>query len=409
MNIVALLSKTLGAGGGFDQGLNALLQMRRVAQAGGHEFQVLTTEADNLAHLESLGLQAHHQPFGRRDRLLAHAAGSPLLQSWVRRRRWVGPTEQALQRMGCDLAYFVGPDGRSAALQRTPFIATIWDLCHRDQPEFPEVRDFHEAAARDHEIRHQVCSAVLTLCDARSSAAALAQRYGADPARLLVMPFAPSPALNRPADAAAEAAARAALGLGGGQPYLFYPAQFWAHKNHVRILQALALLRDNDGWRPTVAFAGRDWGNLSHVRATAAALGVQSQLQVLGFVPGDALRALYAGALAVVMPSYFGPTNLPPLEAWTVGTPLVYPAHLREQSADAALAFDADDAASLAEALRPLRDEAVRARLVQAGRARLMAIDAERAAAEQALAEHLARFASRRACWPAGAAQSAAP
>jgi glycosyltransferase involved in cell wall biosynthesis len=399
MNIVALLSKTLGAGGGFDQGLNALLQMQRMARAGGHGLQVLTTESANLPLLAGMGLPSQHQPFGRRDRLLAHAAGSPLLQAAVRRRRWIGPTERALQRMGCDLAYFVAPDGRSAALQRTPFIATIWDLCHRDQPEFPEVREFHETAARDLELRTQVSAAVLTLCDAPSSAAALTQRYGADPARLLVMPFAPSPSVTRAADPAAEAAARAALGLAPGEPYLFYPAQFWAHKNHVRILQALALLRDGDGWRPTVAFAGRDWGNLAHVRTTAAALGLQAQLRVLGFVPGEAMRALYAGALAVVMPSYFGPTNLPPLEAWSVGTPLLYPEHLREQAGDAALGFDADDAASLAAALRALRDDAVRARLVQAGYTRLAAIDAQRAAAEEALAAHLARFAARRACW----------
>jgi glycosyltransferase involved in cell wall biosynthesis len=399
MNIVALLSKSLGAGGGFDQGLNALLQMQRLARAGGHTLVVLTTEAANLALLAQMGFEARHQPFGWADRLLARSGTSPWLRALVRRRRWVGPTERTLQALGCDLAYYVAPDGRSAALQRTPYIATVMDLCHRDQPEFPEVREYHEVAVRDDEIRLQVCSAVLTLCDAPESAAALARRYGADPQRLLAMPYSPSPALARPADPATEAATRAALGLGGPEPYLFYPAQFWAHKNHVRILQALALLRDGDGWQPLVAFAGRDWGNLAHVRATAAALGVESQLRVLGFVPGEALRALYAGALAVVMPTYFGPTNLPPLEAWTVGTPLLYPAHLSGQAGDAALPFDADDAASLAAAMRALRDDTVRARLVQAGHDRLATIDAERVAAEAALSAHLARFAARRGCW----------
>src|SRR5688572_28148468 len=35
--------------------------------------------------------------------------------------------------------------------------------------------------------------------------------------------------------------------------YLFYPAQFWPHKNHKRIVEALALLRDR-GTRVDVVF-----------------------------------------------------------------------------------------------------------------------------------------------------------
>ncbi|MGN5486390.1 glycosyltransferase, partial [Campylobacter coli] len=83
------------------------------------------------------------------------------------------------------------------------------------------------------------------------------------------------------------------------------------------------------------------------------------------------LGALYRGAAALVMPSYFGPTNLPPLEAWAVGTPVIYPEAFKAQAGDAAILFDYDDPRSLAEAIIRLRDEGTRERLRAAGERRL--------------------------------------
>ena len=71
------------------------------------------------------------------------------------------------------------------------------------------------------------------------------------------------------------------------------------------------------------------------------------------------------------MTSYFGPTNLPPLEAWAVGTPVVYPAAFAAQAGNAAILFDYDSPASLAEAIIKVRSTDERARLVEAGKARL--------------------------------------
>jgi len=64
----------------------------------------------------------------------------------------------------------------------------------------------------------------------------------------------------------------------------------------------------------------------------------------LGFVPIEDMRGLYEGSLAIVMPTYFGPTNIPPLEAWTLEKPLIYSTHLAEQAGDAALLIDPNNA-----------------------------------------------------------------
>ena len=48
-----------------------------------------------------------------------------------------------------DLVYFVSPSRLAADLKKLNFIFTIWDLCHRDNPEFPEVKKDNQFETRE--------------------------------------------------------------------------------------------------------------------------------------------------------------------------------------------------------------------------------------------------------------------
>jgi glycosyltransferase involved in cell wall biosynthesis len=180
--------------------------------------------------------------------------------------------------------------------------------------------------------------------------------------------------------------------------YLFYPAQFWAHKNHIRVLQALIALEER-GQHPNVVFAGGDKGNLRHVEQFVAKHGLQAQVRFLGFVPAEDVRGLYEASAAVVMPTYFGPTNVPPLEAWALGKPLVYSTVGAEQAGDAALLVDPDDAEQLASAIEQALEPAKAAELTRLGTLRLQQVEKQRAQAELELIRRLGQFESRRECW----------
>lgn len=99
------------------------------------------------------------------------------------------------------------------------------------------------------------------------------------------------------------------------------------------------------------------------------------------------------------MPTYFGPTNLPPLEAWMMGKPLIYSAHLHEQAGDAAILIDPDNANDLAEALKASMDDRICAELVEKGRKRFQEIKVQRDMAEAELLARLVRFEKRSRCW----------
>ncbi len=109
--------------------------------------------------------------------------------------------------------------------------------------------------------------------------------------------------------------------------YLFYPAQFWPHKNHLRLVEALGILRRRDIRVPLV-LTGSWSGTLRErtfekMMSHARSLNVDEQLTVLGYVPDSDMAGLYRRAAALVFPTFFGPTNLPIVEAWALGCPVV--------------------------------------------------------------------------------------
>ena len=76
----------------------------------------------------------------------------------------------------------------------------------------------------------------------------------------------------------------------------------------------------------------------------------------MGFINNDLLIDIYRNSFALVMPTYFGPTNLPPLEAFKLGIPVIYPdiKEMREQIGDAAKFINLLDPKSLANQIKNL-------------------------------------------------------
>ena len=180
--------------------------------------------------------------------------------------------------------------------------------------------------------------------------------------------------------------------------YFFYPAQFWAHKNHFRIIEAVKLLHE-EGIQCRVVFVGGDQGNYSYINEIIGDYGLRNSIKSLGFIPAEHMSALYKGCLAVVMPTFFGPTNIPPLEAWSIGKPLIYSKHLSDNVGDAAILVDPDDEISLASAMKSMLEESSSEKLVKNGFKRLEEITTMRKEAEKRLISKLLQFKNKRQCW----------
>ncbi|WP_076590907.1 glycosyltransferase family 4 protein [Herminiimonas arsenitoxidans] len=393
MKVVAILENSITAGGGFNQALNAILQMQKICK-GQFEFEVFTSRSENIISLEKLGVNAVVFSLSFVDKLLAKLSLNVWWQSIQSRIKYLGPFEKKLMARGCNLVYFVTPSVISPALQKLNYIVTVWDLCHRDRPEFPEVRNFNQFYARDHYYQNHLSPAVVVLTDSEQLADNISHRYGVDRERLLPMPFAPAPFLER-SELQNDGDVLKKYGLERG--YFFYPAQFWAHKNHIRILEALILLKER-GIQFNVVFAGGDFGNRVHIERFVNQNKLKDQVHFLGFVAAEDMRGLYESCKAVIMPTYFGPTNLPPLEAWMFGKPLIYSLPFGAQAGNAARLVNPDDAHDLASAMNECSDTLFCNAMIQKGSIRLQEINAQRRVAEDGLLLRLMQFEKRQRC-----------
>ena len=277
-----------------------------------------------------------------------------------------------------------------------PYMVVVWDLQHRLQPWFPEVSANGNWQHRDNIYTAVLGRAAAVVVGTQAGKLEVERFFRVDPSRILIMPH-PTP---RFAGAAVESTkpVQEKYGITGG--YLFYPAQFWAHKNHVNLLLALDLLKSRFDGRLSVVFVGADHGNLHHVRATVERLGLADHVYFLGFVPQEDLIDLYRHAFALSYVTFFGPENLPPLEAFALGCPVIASevSGAREQLQDAVLFVDPTSPEQIAEAvMRLASEEGLRRKLTVAGR-KIASARTPEGFVTEALA-FLDRFEAVRRCW----------
>ena len=278
-----------------------------------------------------------------------------------------------------------------------PYIVTVWDLQHRFQPFFPEASVQGEWAKRERKFAATLRRAAYIVSATRDGRDEIERFYQIPSERIKILPY-PTPrfALEFAPASASDVAQKYHL----PEKYLFYPAQFWPHKNHVGILHALDRLRREHQLDLPVVFVGADKGNLLHVKRAAQALHVEDLTYFLGFIPQADLAALYHHALALVFMTFFGPGNLPPLEAFALECPVIASdvTGAAEQIGDAGILVDPKDDLQLALAIKSLHDDPQRrATLIQRGKRRASAWTSDNVV--NGMMSLFDDFAAIRRCW----------
>lgn len=141
------------------------------------------------------------------------------------------------------------------------------------------------------------------------------------------------------------------------EPYFHLPNQFWAHKNHRIVIDALAVIARSR--RPPLVLATgstTDYRNpghynrlMEHVRST----GIGDRFRSLGLVPFDHLGGLMRHCVAVINPSLFEGWSTTVEESKSIGKTVILSdiAVHREQSPERAFYFSPTDANELASLL----------------------------------------------------------
>jgi glycosyltransferase involved in cell wall biosynthesis len=243
-----------------------------------------------------------------------------------------------------------------------PTIVNHFDLLHRDHPElFSQAELWWRSVAYDRSARR----ATLILTSSEYSRKRIVEHLKVKPDRVIAIPLAVDLMRFRPQPEPNEEERLGHLQLPAR--FIFYPASLWAHKNHRRLLAAVARLSDQD---LHLVLSGATFGRLPELLAEAERLGIGHRVRHLGFISEDELPAVYRRAIALVFPSRYEGFGTPPLEAMACGCPVAssHAASLREVCGDGALELDPVDIEQMSASLQHITtDEQLRTDLKRKG------------------------------------------
>ncbi|MFL5906852.1 MAG: glycosyltransferase family 4 protein [Solirubrobacterales bacterium] len=319
-----------------------------------------------------------------------------LRRAWRRRvplpgrhRRAILSSDGTIERAGAEVVHF---PFQEAFLTEIPSIYQPHDLQHL---HLPDLFSRFERERREVVYRAHCDRAALVVAMTSWGRNDLLRQYSLPPDKVQVVPGGSVlPSYPAPTDRDLDQL-RARLEL--SESFLLYPAQTWPHKNHLGLLDALALVRDRDGVEIRLVCPGRQTEHFQRIAARARELRLERAVSFPGFVSPLELRGLYELAAGLVFPSRFEGWGLPVCEAFSVGLPVASSSAtgLPEVVGDAGLLFDPEDPAAIADRVLALwSDSALRSRLAHRGRERAALFSFDRTAA--VFRAHYRRLAGRK-------------
>ena len=250
-----------------------------------------------------------------------------------------------LDKFGVDVVHFTYPVTWPT---RRPFIFEPHDI---QQHHFPEFFSPDVLAWRKKTYTQGIANAAFVVCGTWWTKRDIMRWYGVGADKVAVIPR--SSAMGRAEVSHADETALA-VGAGLEGPFMFYPAMTFPHKNHLRLFEAMARLRDQRGLRLQLVCTGRAYGPFHpELEAAVKRMGLEDQVRFLGVVSDELLAVCYRRARFVVFPSLLEGHSQSLLEALWHGRAIVAAnqSSIPETIGGAGLLFDGTDLDEMAEAL----------------------------------------------------------
>jgi glycosyltransferase involved in cell wall biosynthesis len=260
-----------------------------------------------------------------------------------------------------DLAHFPWNGQVPPLPGHLPVVITLHDVLPLTIPGY--FQSGREEAAYRASTQRDLQRADAVFTDSAFSKAEILRHFAprVEPTVLLYGPTLPPPGRNVPLPAVEE--------------YFLYAGGYHPRKGLPGLLRAFLALHREGRLRSTLVLTGSRT-SLSPDFDRMVGEGTRSgALRELGYVSDEELALLYANALALVYPSAFEGFGLPPLEAMSLGCPVITTqgTSLPEVCGDAVLYVSPDGGTDLAAALERIETSPeLRAELSRRGRERAL-------------------------------------
>jgi glycosyltransferase involved in cell wall biosynthesis len=239
-----------------------------------------------------------------------------------------------------DIDLFLSPaiSGYPHFYMNKPFVFTLHDMQERYYPEFFSK---YENIVRWLKNRALAKSATKIICESSFVKNDIVKFTGASVDKINVIQSPPPKEfLNYKFNEEQFETVRKKYNL--PQKYIFYPAQCWFHKNHIKLVEAFKLVtKECDD--VSLILTGSQQNNYNNLIQRIDELGLGEKVKHLGYIDYEDLAYLYKMSQMLVMPTLFESVSIPIYEAFALEVPVCSSdvVALPEQVGDAGVIFEA--------------------------------------------------------------------
>ena len=220
--------------------------------------------------------------------------------------------EKFLNKYHIDLVYFVSPNHLSLQVLSIPMINTVWDLGHLDKFKFHETHLSGNYEVRELYYGSIIRKSMYIFVDSEKTKKNIISNYGYAENRIIILGF-PIKKFDNNIEFNFNDLPK---------EFFFYSASFWTHKAHLLLIGACHKLKQ-DGIERNFVFAGVDRGNLKKIQKYIKLRDLDENIKIYQNLNDNEIGYLINKSKCVVFPSLIGPTNLPPLEALSLGKRII--------------------------------------------------------------------------------------
>ena len=318
MKIGIYLEGSYKMGGGFFQSLKSSLLLFDIKKYNSL-IELIITDKETENYLKNKSIKSKLYKNNIFFRYLIQFFEIDLIRDLFNKIKINHPFTNFIRKNNYDLIIFLGPSTMCRYCKEVTFISNIWDLDHKKNSQFPEHNLNFTFEYKEKLFKEIVFRAFKIIVAHKSNKKDLIDFYSASEDKIVVQNFIPMlPTLykEKKFNKIQYDEFFNNFKLPNDKKIIFYPAQFWPHKNHKYIIDVAEILKNNNDERFFFVFCGGNKGNYKYIKELILNKKLTDYIKILQFISDDEVISLYLNSDAVVMPTYGGPTNLPIYESF---------------------------------------------------------------------------------------------
>ena len=321
MKIAVIFDSKIKSGGGFYQSLRSSILLNKLEKYS-NNFYYVTPDKETFQRLKKENLKPILFNNFIFLKIFYQINKIYIFNAIINYFKIKNPFITFLKKKKFDLVVFLGPSWFIKVTDEFNFITNTYDINFKLDNYFPEYKSPSIFKSKNEIVSKSVDHAYKILVDTERSKNELEQVYNCINSKILVQPFTPLlPTLDDKSD---EDYLQLVSDLGlKDKKFLFYPAQFWSHKNHKYIIDAMDIL-EKKKIDINFVFCGAEKNNLKFINRIIYEKKLNHKFFIFNYITDEKVIALYKHCMALVMPTYVARSTLPLYEAFYFRKPIFY-------------------------------------------------------------------------------------